>query len=296
MLWSILEKWLSQKAVEPIHVPPETAFIALDVETANDRKTSICQIGLAFFSPTECLGTWSSLVDPDDYFDDENIAIHGITPESVSGSPSFKTLYYTIAPALNGKTIVSFTGFDKKCMTITAQRNGLPELECEWRDAFLQSRWALRDLPDHRLVTVARRLGIEQHHHHDAADDARVAGLVYLACLQITEEEKSAKKTAQVPTTGLPLSGQIVVFTGELSISRSKAIELAATAGAVVKNSVTRQTTILVEGEQDIELSKDGVSDKQVKAHRFIEEGLPISIIGESEFMTLVAQNQLEKT
>ena len=113
--------------------------------------------------------------DEDDYFDDENIAIHGITPESVSGSPSFKTLYYTIAPALNGKTIVSFTGFDKKCMTITAQRNGLPELECEWRDAFLQSRWVLRDLPDHRLVTVARRLGIEQHHHHDAADDAYLA-------------------------------------------------------------------------------------------------------------------------
>jgi len=39
---------------------------------------SICQIGVAKFIGGKLAGEWSTLVDPDDYFDAVSVAIHGI--------------------------------------------------------------------------------------------------------------------------------------------------------------------------------------------------------------------------
>lgn len=52
-------------------------FIAIDVETANADMASICQIGIAKYKDGELVDEWSSLIDPEDYFDFINIDIHG---------------------------------------------------------------------------------------------------------------------------------------------------------------------------------------------------------------------------
>ena len=60
-------------------------FVAIDVETANADMGSICQIGLAKFVDGQLAEEWCTLVDPEDYFDDVNISIHGIDPRMVKG-------------------------------------------------------------------------------------------------------------------------------------------------------------------------------------------------------------------
>ena len=62
-------------------------FVAIDVETANPDMGSICQIGLAKFVDGQLAEEWSTLVDPEDYFDDVNISIHGIELRMVRGQP-----------------------------------------------------------------------------------------------------------------------------------------------------------------------------------------------------------------
>jgi DNA polymerase-3 subunit epsilon len=52
-------------------------FVALDVETANADSSSICQIGLATFEDGCLVDEWSTLVNPEDYFDPFNVSIHG---------------------------------------------------------------------------------------------------------------------------------------------------------------------------------------------------------------------------
>ena len=59
------------------------SFVAIDVETANADMASICQIGVARYVEGELVEEWSSLVDPEDYFDPFNIEIHGITERNV---------------------------------------------------------------------------------------------------------------------------------------------------------------------------------------------------------------------
>lgn len=62
------------------------SFVAIDVETANADMASICQIGAAVFERGEMVDHWSSLVDPNDYFDPVNVSIHGITVDDGRGA------------------------------------------------------------------------------------------------------------------------------------------------------------------------------------------------------------------
>ena len=67
-------------------------FVAIDVETANADMASICQIGIARFENGVLADEWKTYVDPQDYFDGMNIAIHGIDERVVAGSPTFGML------------------------------------------------------------------------------------------------------------------------------------------------------------------------------------------------------------
>ena len=79
------------------------------------------------------------------------------------------------------------------------------------------------------------------------------------------------------------LYGEILVFTGALEIPRREAADLAAVIGCQVASGVTKKTTLLVVGDQDIEkLAGRDKSSKHRKAEELIEKGTPIRILKES--------------
>ncbi|MGJ0485127.1 MAG: BRCT domain-containing protein [Methylomicrobium sp.] len=86
-----------------------------------------------------------------------------------------------------------------------------------------------------------------------------------------------------------PLYGEKLVFTGALSIPRREAATLAAVVGCNVEQNVTKHTTILVVGDQDIlKLAGHDKSIKHRKVEQLIANGQNIKIIGESDFKKLV--------
>jgi len=54
-------------------------YFVVDVETANQFRHSICQIGIASFADGKMVDGWESLVNPDDYF-------HAFSPGSKNSS------------------------------------------------------------------------------------------------------------------------------------------------------------------------------------------------------------------
>jgi DNA polymerase-3 subunit epsilon len=86
------------------------------------------------------------------------------------------------------------------------------------------------------------------------------------------------------------LFGEILVFTGMLSISRNEAADAAAAAGCRVDGGVTKHTTMLVVGDQDLrKLAGHEKSSKHLKAEQLIAKGQHIRILGESDFMRIVS-------
>jgi DNA polymerase III subunit epsilon len=279
-------------------------FVSIDVETANARLATICQIGIVTFADGKVVDKWESLVDPEDYFDDINISIHGITTRTVRGAPTLPVVHAALHARLQGQVVVSHTSFDRASMSQAMARYKLDSPECRWLDSARVARraWSEFSTAGYGLSKVCKNLGIE-FEHHNAVEDARAAGEVLLHAMAesgldldgwFARVQHSINPSTEEPIrrSGNPdglFAGNEIVFTGALMIPRREAADLAASAGCTVGSSVRKTTTILVVGDQDVtKLAGHEKSSKHRKAEELITAGYQIRIIAESDFARMV--------
>ena len=290
-------------------------FVVIDVETANPNLSSICQVGIASFTNGELADTWESLINPEDYFSPFNVSIHGIDEYMVENAPTWRGIFPEIESRLRNKIAVSHTPFDRSALAQACERSEMAECKCFWLDSarVVRMAWPQFSSSGYGLSNVAKYFGIE-YQAHDALEDARCAGLVLLRAITETglspeqwlarveqpiysaghgywsaKWQSSCKREAN-PEGGL--FGEILVFTGSLSIPRIEAADAAASAGCRVDDGVTKHTTMLVVGDLDVRTRFAGQekSSKHLKAERLISEGQRIRILGESDFMSIVSR------
>jgi DNA polymerase-3 subunit epsilon len=282
-------------------------FVAIDVETANADMASICQIGLAKYENGVLADEWKSYVDPEDYFDGINVSIHGIDESTVKSAPKFPALADTLRSYLVKKVVVCHTHFDRVAMSQAARRYNIIAPECTWLDSARVARraWTNCSWKGYGLYDVCRMLGYE-FRHHDALEDAKAAAHILLAASNETGldidswlkrirqpiDPAASSSGSAIKRDGNPegaLFGEVLVFTGALEIPRREAADLAATIGCQVASGVTKKTTILVVGDQDIKkLAGHEKSSKHRKAEELIAQGMSMRILKESDFKELV--------
>lgn len=137
-------------------------FVALDVETANADMASICQIGIAKYIDGVLVEEWSSLINPEDYFDFINVDIHGITESDVVDSPTFPEIVSTLNQFLNNTICVSHTHFDRISIGRALAKYNLKEIETVWLDSARVARRTWEDCAwsGYGLPIYAKRSGI----------------------------------------------------------------------------------------------------------------------------------------
>lgn len=278
-------------------------FIAVDLETANPRMSSVCQIGIVTFEDGKEVGAEVRLVNPQDYFDPYNVAIHGITQEHVKGAPAFSEVHEWLCERTSGQIVACHTHFDRVALAQACGKHSLAPIPCNWLDTSRVARraWEQFSKSGYGLANLAEQLGIT-FKHHDALEDARAAGLVLLRAIEETgfdpDEWIKRCSTSSAPSSAAnvrregdgdgPLVGESIVFTGALQVPRSQAADMAHEAGAAVESGVTKKTTLLVVGDQDIAvLNGQDKSGKHRKAEKLIEAGQPIRILGEADFLEM---------
>jgi len=273
-------------------------FIALDVETACSDAASICQIGLACVWPDNRIHTFSTLVNPRTDFDAFNTRLHGIGPQHVRNAPGFDEVIDLLFPVLSRHHLGNF---DKQAVNAASRTYGRDAPDFRWIDSVTIARRAWPELKGnggHGLANLKKVLKLE-FRHHDAGEDARAAAQVVLHAethMGVPFDELVAPKRKVYPSsvtrTGNaagPYAGAVVVFTGALGLSREAAPDLAAQSGMTVKAGVTRLTTYLVVGDQDLTvLGGHSTSSKHRKAEEMQAAGHPIRIIGETMFKAMV--------
>lgn len=285
-------------------------FVAIDVETANADMASICQIGLAKYKDGILEKEWSSLINPEDYFDFINIDIHGINEADVSEAPSLPEIVEKLSEFMSGSICVSHTHFDRVSIYRAFEKYSLNHLDVTWLDSARVARrtWQECAWSGYGLANICQMIGY-QFKHHDALEDAKASGQVILSAIAKTGLDLEAwlkrvsqpidpsnnSSSASIQREGNPegeLFGEVLVFTGALLIPRAEAATLAASAGCSVGAGVTKKTTLLVVGDQDItKLAGKEKSSKHTKAERLISKGQNIRILKESDFKELVNQS-----
>lgn len=286
-------------------------FIALDLETANYDSWSICQAGLAYFKDSMLCDTWSSLVNPECYFDKFNIEIHGITPQMVKNALRLPDLHKLLSEKLSENVVVHHTHFDRTSISALSLHLNKPIFSCDWLDSSRVCRrvWEEYKQKGYGLKNIALSLGITQEKPHDALDDAITAGHILNKAIELSGKSlqdwvensrqdfrlwgssvKDFQKLSRAePEPYGPLFGEVLVFTGALSITRLEAAKIAFSLGCDIDDSVTKKTTVLVVGDQDSgRLAGYEKSSKHRKAEELIKVGRPIKIIGENDFFSMI--------
>ena len=160
-------------------------FNAIDVETANADRGSICQIGITHVVDGEITEVWSTLVNPEDSFDRMNVRLHRISARTVVDSPTIPALSGELRRRVDGAFLVSHTAFDRVAMDRAMDRYGLPSLDVTWLDSARIAKAAWPRLRSRSLASMAKKLRIE-FRHHDAADDSMVAARIVLQASKLT--------------------------------------------------------------------------------------------------------------
>ena len=281
-------------------------FNAIDVETANVDRASICQIGIVHVRDGEIVDQWQTLIDPEDWFDSLNVSIHGIDEADVKGSPTLPEVRGELRDRLRGSVLASHTSFDRVAFERAMKRYDLEQLQVTWIDS---ARIARRAWPErygqrgYGLKNIASDLGIE-FQHHDALEDARAAAEIVLrACVEaktdipgwlrsMERRNSSARQTASVTREGNidgPLSGEIILFTGALAVRRQEVADLAQSVGCTVVDNVSRKVTMLIVGTQNRAMLKGyKKSGKHRKVEALIDKGESIRILSESDFFEIM--------
>jgi DNA polymerase III subunit epsilon len=231
--------------------PDALDFVAVDVETACGRVSSICQIGIVGFRGGVVAFEYETLIDPRDYFSSFNTRIHGITADHVAGKPCFGDLHQIIDGHLAGRVTVAHSYFDKGALTAACRVHDRGAIEATWLDSVRVAKRVWPELPSHRLNVVSKHLGIRLK-HHDALSDARAAGLIIVKASEatgiplqgwLTPPRRASAPPAPKPAPDGPLAGQRIAILGEPRHGEL-AQRIAAQGGRVVA-AVGKTTTVL---------------------------------------------------
>lgn len=304
------------------------SYVALDVETANYSRGSICSIGLVKFLDGVPTDTFYSLVNPEEPFDDYNTFIHGIDANAVANSPTFPEIKQQLLEFIDGLTIVAhFAQFDMGAIADAYAKYELELDDIEYLCSYRLAKVAMPGQLNYKLKRLAKALKIELD-HHNALSDAKASGLILahlissnrfddletflkhfrydkkgklgakgfrrkkdLAYKENLLYQPTAEEIAKMDPNHV-FYGLHFCFTGKLErMTRKEANRAAALVGAIPENSVTQKTNILVVGEQDWRVvGTEGLSTKMKKAQSLLEKGHDIEIMTEDDFIKLLKE------
>ncbi len=161
-------------------------FAAIDFETANSQPQSVCSLGVVLVRGGEIVGRYYSLIRPRPFwFSYWNTRVHGLTAGDVCNAPEFPAVWAQVAPRIEGLTLVAHNcRFDEGCLKAVFEEFGMDYPNYQFLCTLVASRRHFgRQLPNHRLDTVAAHCGHFMTNHHNALADAEACAAIALKIL-----------------------------------------------------------------------------------------------------------------
>lgn len=297
------------------------AFIVLDIETTglSPERDEIIEIGAIKVENGEITDRFLKFIKPTIPIPTQITQLTGIENRDVQNAPAIGDVIVDLDSFLgNELPVVGHNiGFDLSFIAPAFKRAGIDRI-FRYIDTVRFAKEAFPGLDSYKLDSLISTLNLSNHDQaHRAMSDVEDTYALFLACRAALQSPSSEKvviasemeiktfkphtkyehirysdihaNVAEIDPNG-PLYGKSICFTGDLSVDRRTALQMAADAGAEVKNSISRKLDYLVVGVQNLAVvGEDGKSGKEEKAEALNSEGKAhIQIIGEAEFLAMV--------
>lgn len=148
-------------------------FAAIDFETANNERTSVCSVGVIIVRNGEIVDSFYSLIQPEpNYYNYWCTQVHGLTEEDTEDAPIFPEVWKQIVPLIEGLPLVAHNkAFDESCLRAAFRCYQMDYPEYPFLCTLTTSRKVFPNLENHQLHTVAQECGyVLENHHHALAD------------------------------------------------------------------------------------------------------------------------------
>lgn len=301
-------------------------FVAIDFETANEKRYSPCSLGITVIENNKILEEKYWLIRPKELrFESMNIMIHGIRPKDVENEKEFDILWPEILPYLTNHLVIAHNAsFDMSVLRNTLDLYKIPYPELTYACTMVMSKQFYSFLDNAKLDTVNRHLGYQFDHHHASADATACANILlaildeldtdsieelsqrlrislgslypggYKPCKKagasITSRRahKPAVNTRNIACDPSLLLGKVVAITGPLKLmSRYDAIDLIYSLGGSYSSTVTKKTNMVITNVANPDsLDLEQMSSKLRKAMLLREKGQSIDIVTEDIFLS----------
>lgn len=192
-------------------------FAAFDVETANEDTGSIIQLGVAVVRGGKVTERYSWMCRPPkglEYFDEANVAIHGITAADVAGEPSFPEQLAKFVDVVGDLDVVAHNArFDFTALSRACRAEGVAAPKLNFACTYMWARQMQLGLPNLKLPTLAEAAGASLENHHDATADAVACAEV---ALWLMEQQRA--------TSVADLSKKVSLSLGQIGSGRVRMV------------------------------------------------------------------------
>lgn len=157
-----------------------TDFAAIDFETANEQRCSVCSVGVVVVRDGEFVDSYYSLIRPEpEYYSYWNTRVHGLTLADTARAPLFPQVWQEIAPRIEGLPLVAHNKpFDESCLKAVFRVYCMDYPDYSFFCTLQAARRCLKGLPNYQLHTVAACCGYELERHHHALADAEACAWI----------------------------------------------------------------------------------------------------------------------
>ncbi len=167
-------------------------FIAIDFETANFERSSVCSVGIICVKNGKFIDKFYSLINPrPNYYTARCSNIHGITGKDTVNAASFPQVWEQIISMLKSHYedymtipfVAHNSPFDESCLKEVFNYHNIPYPNYTFYDTLKAARASFPMLANHQLHTVSAQCGYNLNNHHHALADAEACAHIALKLL-----------------------------------------------------------------------------------------------------------------
>ena len=170
-------------------------FVAIDFETANGKRSSVCSVGIVVVRDGCVVDSFYSLIRPEpNYYAWYCQDVHGLGPDDTDTAPTFPCVwrelmqhveqYFPQMAQGEAPFVAHNAAFDKGCLQAAFQTYRMDYPEYQFLCTCVAARRHFgKDLPNHQLHTVAEACGYNLENHHHALADAEACAAIAMEIL-----------------------------------------------------------------------------------------------------------------
>lgn len=293
-------------------------YTVIDLETTglDPMRDEIIEISALKIHNNEVTATFDTLINPGFTISNFIVELTGITNEMLAQAPQLETVLPKLCEFIGDDIILGHNiNFDINFLYDNILDTLDVYLHNNFVDTLRLSRRILPKLKHHRLCDISKELEVINENAHRALSDCYTTFQCYQKLRErlkkdYRNEDEFLVRNGTHNYCDLrtihsdkctfddthPLYKKVCVFTGTLDrMTRSEAAQLVVDVGGICENNVTKNTNLLILGNNDYcPTIIDGKSSKQKKAEAYKLRGLDIEIISESVFYDFLSREVID--